>query len=107
VLFPAAEISNLPAFTDEEYPALQGQVINLGGFFTVVSVRRYICCMMNLYLIFCVTSVIFNVTIAIICNTHQEEISHLMMDIVNLHSKDARDHDFFRSQLKPQLFLFP
>jgi hypothetical protein len=28
VLFPEAEIFYLPAFTGEEYPALQGQVIN-------------------------------------------------------------------------------
>ena len=98
MLFPAAEISYLPAFTGEEYPALQGQVINLGGFFIFVSVRRDICCMMNFYLIFFVISVIFNITISKICNTHQKGITHLMTDIVNLHSKDARDHDCFRSQ---------
>lgn len=43
VLFPAAEISYLHNFTGEEYPALQGQVINLGGFFAFVSVRIDIC----------------------------------------------------------------
>lgn len=78
MLFPAAEISYLPTFTDEAYPVLQGQVINLGGFFTFVSVRRDICCMMNLYLTFFVISVIFNITIYNICNTHRKGISHLM-----------------------------